>query len=203
MSLVYSPINGYAGSITAKLYDIQSQQYTSDSPISLNIIEFSESDIQSEFNSEFTNILGDIKKDHYGYHKTITFSLLNSASGVGAPIGINNLTNVIRLIYWINICNAMPGYYRLTIQYRSGTTSASIFDAIYIGDFSLEEISAKSNSGQKIQLTFKEKSYHQLTFDVTDTSTLTILQDEESTEEERIMLVDESFTSENNVIFIQ
>jgi hypothetical protein len=198
MSLVYTPINGNAGTIIARLYDVPGQQVTE--PITLQIVGFSESDVESEFNEEFTNIAGRLNKDHYGYHKQIKFSLINAASGDGSPLGANNLKNILKLISWINLCNIWGDFYRLEIQYRTFQLFSTMFDAIYVGDFSLNEISEKSNSGQSIPLIFKERNYHQLEFDAL--GSITIFEAEDSTNESRILLEAESSTALNKILLI-
>lgn len=198
MSLVYTPINGHAGTIIARLHSVPEQQVTE--PITLQIVGFSESDIESEFNEEFTNIAGRLNKDHYGYHKQIKFSLINAASGDGSPLGANNLKNILKLVSWINLCNLWGDVYRLEIQYRILQSSSTMFDAMYIGDFSLNEISEKSNSGQSIPLTFKERNYHQLEFDALES--ITLFETEDSTNESRILLESESSTALNKVLLI-
>ena len=160
MSLDYKPMNGKAGTIFCSLTR-KSDLFTTAS-ISFNVVNFDESDEPSELNDEFVNLAGDLIKDHYGYHKRISFGLINARSSV--MFSEDNKHKIEKLIMWINQVNQNPRKYKLKIKYRDGVISSTLHDAVMIGETGLKELSPKSNSAQIIELTFKARSYHQLNY---------------------------------------
>ena len=58
-----------------------------------------------------------------------------------------------------------PNVYRLQIQYRY---AATMQDAVYIGNFKLQEAVKNASIGQIISLHFAEKSAHNLNYSIQD-----------------------------------
>ena len=151
MSSTYLPINGNAGLVSFTLYDTNGIM-VGDAVTSVGVIEFDENDEESELNSVFTNLNDELVKNHFGHRKVISFSLVNANN-----LGEDNLAKIFQIVTILNIVNYAPEDYRLQIQYRGNDTAGLILDAIYTGNFKINELSAKANIGQSIPLVFKSK----------------------------------------------
>lgn len=159
MSLIYKPLNGIAGTITASLTDRISAVGISSA--TLNIADFEENDEQSAFSSVFENVNDELIFDYYGFRKVISFSIYNKYEDDTSENAV--LPNILSLISMINQINASPDRFRLSIQYRSNSI---INDAVFIGDFKLEEATKKANAGQIINLTFKSRNCNDLDYSI-------------------------------------
>jgi hypothetical protein len=173
MALIYAPINGSAGTVTIDLVDRQSAE--SFSSVTINVINFDEEDEESEFTEIFTNINDETIKDYYGFKKRISFGLVNGVSGTGGILDANNLENILNIVSILNLANSEPLVYQLNITYRTGT-NGTINDVIQIGNFKLEEVSAKSNAGQIINLEFKSRLSSNLKYSVDDYNDYLVLE---------------------------
>lgn len=201
MSLIYKPLNGEAGKIVCKMYSVRDNtesQYGE--TISLYITDFSEELVDSELNSEFLNNAGYYTQDHYGWHQTITFSLINALSGESGVLGSANQANIVTLISWVNLIKMFPKQYRLQIDYRTGELTSSISNAQYIGGYKLEEISKNSNTGQLVTLSFREKYYAQIKLE--SSLNVRLIEAETSISGSRVVFIGESSDSTNRYIYI-
>lgn len=163
MSLVYTPINGNAGQATFSLVDRETGEVFSTATV--YVADFDEEDEESEFNELFTNIIDDLVKDYHGFRKHIYLSLVNAASIDRYSGNTNNLPNILSILGMINNRLLEPSVYRLQIQYRD---SATMQDAVYIGNFKLQEAVKNASIGQIVSLHFAEKSAHNLDYSVPD-----------------------------------
>lgn len=198
MSLIYKPLNGDAGKIVCRLYDASGQQQTQS--VTLYITNFSEELVESELNSEFLNNAGYYTQDHYGWHQTITFSLINALSGDSGVLGSTNQANIVTLVSWVNLIKMFPKQYRLEIDYRTGELTSTIQNAQYIGGYKLEEISKNSNTGQIVTLSFREKYYTQINLE--SSLSINLIEAETSTSESRVVFIGEESDLTNNYIYI-
>lgn len=173
MALIYAPINGSAGTVTIDLVDRQSAE--SFSSVTINVINFDEEDEESEFTEIFTNINDETIKDYYGFKKRISFGLVNGVSGTGGILDANNLENILNIVSILNLANSEPLVFQLNITYRTGT-NGTINDVIQVGNFKLEEVSAKSNAGQIINLEFKSRLSSNLKYSVDDYNDYLVLE---------------------------
>ena len=163
MSLVYVPINGNAGQATFSLVDRDTDEVFSTATV--YVADFDEEDEESEFNELFTNIIDDLIKDYHGFRKHIYLSLVNAASIDRYAANTNNLPNILSILGMINNRLMEPNVYRLQIQYRY---AATMQDAVYIGNFKLQEAVKNASVGQIISLHFAEKSAHNLNYSIQD-----------------------------------
>lgn len=163
MSLVYVPINGNAGQATFSLVDRDTDEVFSTATV--YVADFDEEDEESEFNELFTNIIDDLIKDYHGFRKHIYLSLVNAASIDRYAANTNNLPNILSILGMINNRLMEPNVYRLQIQYRY---AATMQDAVYIGNFKLQEAVKNASIGQIISLHFAEKSAHNLNYSIQD-----------------------------------
>lgn len=163
MSLVYLPINGNAGQATFSLVDRDTSEVFSTATV--YVADFDEEDEESEFNELFTNIIDDLIKDYHGFRKHIYLSLVNAASIDRYAANTNNLPNILSILGMINNRLMEPNVYRLQIQYRY---AATMQDAVYIGNFKLQEAVKNASIGQIISLHFAEKSAHNLDYSIPD-----------------------------------
>lgn len=150
MSIIYRPINGFAGTATLTLRQ-RFSPYNIVNKATIEYATFDEEDVDSDFTEIFTNIEDDLVKDFYGYRKVVRFSMFNKAR----PDVIDS--QILPIISMINSINNAPDLYRLKIQYRSLADYGTINDAIFVGNFKLLEASAKGNAGQIIPLEFMGK----------------------------------------------
>jgi len=171
MSVTYTPINGNAGTVSFDLVDRQTGEIF-DSIASLDIIEFDEDDEESEFNEIFTNINDELIKNHAGHRKKISFSIVNA--GI---MGNTNLAKIFKLVQFLNIVNYDQETYRLSIQFRGSDTSGVVSDAVYFGNFKLNEISANANIGQTIPLEFRSRTTGMLDYSINAFFRYLLLQD--------------------------
>ena len=164
MSLVYAPINGSAGSViftlTERSSDTATETYT------LSVVGFEEEDVESESTEYIENILGETIKDYYGFKKKINFGLVNGIAGDSRVLGSNNLSNILNVVNMINLANLQPTIYKLSIQYRT-QANGYINDAIQVGNFKLQEISGKANTGQTVYLEFISNTLSDLDYSMT------------------------------------
>ena len=186
MALIYAPINGSAGTVTITLVNRQSAE--SFSSVTINVINFDEEDEESEFTEIFTNINDEIIKDYYGFKKRVSFGLVNGMFGIGGILDANNLDDILNIVSILNLANSEPLVYQLNITYRTGT-NGTINDVIQVGNFKLEEVSAKSNAGQIINLEFKSRLSSNLKYSVDDYDDY-LTQDDDSNENDEILLED-------------
>jgi len=186
MALIYAPINGSAGTVTITLVNRQSAE--SFSSVTINVINFDEEDEESEFTEIFTNINDEIIKDYYGFKKRVSFGLVNGMFGIGGILDANNLGDILNIVSILNLANSEPLVYQLNITYRTGT-NGTINDVIQVGNFKLEEVSAKSNAGQIINLEFKSRLSSNLKYSVDDYDDY-LTQDDDSNENDEILLED-------------
>lgn len=190
MSLNYIPINGFAGKIKARLYDLVNDTVSND--IQLLVFGYTETDEESPLNNEFNNIQGDFIQDHLGWHKKLDFDLVNGAISTGGILNESNIMGIIEMSQWINLIKQYPDNYRLEIDYRLGNNgiTSTMTNAQFVGDWSLSEISGKSNTGQVIHLQFRNKSPHQI--DASASNFLNIMVDNDHTAEAMKLMVDDS-----------
>jgi len=186
MALIYAPINGSAGTVTLNLVNRETAE--SFSSVTINVINFDEEDEESEFTEIFTNINDETIKDYYGFKKRVSFGLVNGMFGTGGILDANNLGNILNIVSILNLANSEPLVYQLNITYRTGT-NGTINDVIQVGNFKLEEVSAKSNAGQIINLEFKSRLSSNLKYSVDDYNDY-LTQDDESNENDEILLED-------------
>ena len=174
MALIYAPINGSAGTVTIDLVNRQSPDHSFPS-VTINVINFDEEDEESEFTEIFTNINDETIKDYYGFKKRVSFGLVNGMFGTGGILDANNLGNILNIVSILNLANSEPLVYQLNITYRTGT-NGTINDVIQVGNFKLEEVSAKSNAGQIINLEFKSRLSSNLKYSVDDYNDYLVLE---------------------------
>lgn len=194
MAIAYYPINGYAGKVSIRVYDYEDEDYSS--TISFYVVDFSESNEDSEYTELFTNINDELIKDYRGYRKVISFSIVNAPFDTGRMIDETNITNIIKLATYINIVQRYPSIKKLEIVYRSGEISSIIDNAILIGEINLQEISKNANAGQIIPLTFKSKNVYDIEFAAANYITGISFENEDSifvTEDELENLIMEIF----------
>lgn len=152
----YIPINGEAGTVT--FYLVKRSTNVVAQSVVLNVFDFSEAMEDTEFTQYFTNIENKLIKDYPasgGQRKKIDFSVINAGS-----LGSANFAGIINLGWFIFAINSHPDTWKLRIVYRAGTggLATKIDDAIQVGSLGLQELSASSNTGQSIKLTFQSKN---------------------------------------------
>jgi hypothetical protein len=200
MSLAYKPLNGTAGKIVCQLHSVGINDIGSPigDEISLYVTDFSEEPVESELNSEFLNNLGYYTQDHYGWHQTISFSLINGSQS--NRIGSATQENIVRLVSYINLIKQFPRDYRLEIKYRTGDIESKINDAQYIGGFKLNEISKNSDIGQTISMSFREKQYKALS--IQSSVIINKIEAEISNTQNRIVFIGEESNAATTYIYI-
>jgi hypothetical protein len=151
MSIIYRPINGFAGTATFTLRQ-KSSPHAIVNQATIEYAAFDDEDVDSDFTEIFTNIEDDLVKDFHGYRKVVRFSLFNKSR-----LDTSN-SQVLPVISMINSINRFPDLYRLSIKYRSLADYGTINDALFVGNFKLLEASTKGNAGQTVPLEFMSKS---------------------------------------------
>lgn len=158
--MAYIPMQGLAGTMSFELYDrnnffYDTWEHSLLGIVTLNVFDFKQSgDVSSE---EFENIGRTIMDDFFGERQIIEFSLVNT----DATINANLLSDIVILYEMINLVRTNREIYRLKILYRY-PADVAISDAIFVGSLlNIEELSATSNSAQKIPMQFKSRTLTQ------------------------------------------
>lgn len=157
MAVLYKPLGGNAGKITAWLIDRRTGKkvvLNGVDEVSAYCVEFKESNEPSESSKLFTNINDDLIDDFHGYRPQINFALVN-ANNIPAAGSINNVRSIVVLMRMINLRRSDPFKYRIKIQYRSIKEYGTINDAVFTGQFAPDELKADGNVAQKIEFEFK------------------------------------------------
>lgn len=146
----YIPLKGNAGTVKFKLTNRQNSALIKEFVI--DVFNYSEELIPSQFNEAFENVNYELIQDHHGDRQSVKFTLVNA-----------DYTSTYRMymlfaIQMINDINNNPDTYKLSIYYRYPSEVYFIDDAEFIGNIKLAELSMTSNTAQSIDFEFREKT---------------------------------------------